>query len=126
MSYNHPPRGDVNRLSKWAQEYIGNLKREIERQDRHIKEISSNHPDTNVILNTNIGQPDVTLPISASVRFYLGDNREDYTDCIEFHHSRRDNREIEVVAYGGRFSLNPASGHSVSLRLDNLWPREGK
>src|SRR6201990_838944 len=84
MSYNHPPRGDVNRLSKWAQEYIGNLKREIERQDRHIKEISSNHPDTNVILNTNIGQPDVTLPISASVRFYLDDKKGKYNRSMYY------------------------------------------
>ena len=119
MSYNlPPPRGDVKRLPKWAQDHIASLTREIERQDEHIAKISNEHPGSNVMLDARVGNPDVTLPPDSTVRLYLGRNREDYHDCIEIHHNRQNSRLIEFRSYGGRLHILPHAGNSFSIMTE--------
>lgn len=122
MSYNvHPPRGDVKRLPKWAQEHIDSLGREIERQDNHIADISSTHPGSNVVLDTKSGRPDVSLPPDSTVRFYLGEGREDHRDLIEVHHNRQDLKALEVSSYGGPMNITPRVSNGISLRIQDKW-----
>ncbi len=110
------PRGDVTRLPKWAQQYIANLERQIEDQGAHIEDISSPHPESNVILQGGIEYPDVTLPNDSNVYFYFGDPpRERLFDMIEIHHNH-DERTLSVTSYGrGYLNINPQASNAIRL-----------
>lgn len=117
MSYNHPPKGDLQRLPKWAQEYIRGLKLEISNQDRYIKELTSEYPGSNLVLNANIGRPDKTLPPDSTIRFHVGTDRES-EDSFEVHHNRRTKTGIEVRSYSmGPMLISPRSGNSIYLEV---------
>lgn len=110
------PKGDVSKLTKWAQEYIRNLERTIEEQAAHIKAISNPHPDSNVILQGGIEYPDVTLPNDSHVYFYFGDPpREKLFDMIEIRHNHGE-RTLSVTSYGrGYLNVSPQSGNAVRI-----------
>lgn len=118
MSYIHTPRGDVKRLPKWAQEYIDGLQREITRQDKHIKEISSGHPGSNVVLDPiGYAQPEVTLPPDSVIRFYLSKERNGYNGLLEVHVNRQDPSRVEVRSGGGPLSIIPHVSNAVTIGI---------
>lgn len=124
------PRGDITRLPKWAQEHIADLTQSMQRMHEHLTSVSNPHPGSNLSLSEKRGYPAVTLPPSATIQFYLGTGREDYTDLIEVHHNRRraglDTSSLEVTGYGGSLLVLPRVSNGVNLRIDerikNLCP----
>lgn len=118
MSYDIPPRGDVKRLPKWAQEYIGDLRREIERQDEHIESVSTAHPESNVRLSTQYGRPDVGLPPDSQVDFYLCAPADKRRNSIQVRHYRSSgSNELDVSAYYGSLIVMPWAANVVRLRV---------
>ena len=119
------PKGDIQRLPKWAQEHIQNLNQHVNFVERELKRVSSQHPGSNVMLDGKIGLPAVSLPPNATIQFYMGEDREDYRDLIEIHHNRNDasgraGTSLEVTGYGGRVTILPRHANSIALRLENL------
>jgi len=116
------PRGSVERLPKWAIEYIGSLKMALDQVHKELDRVSKAHPGSNLMLDGKVGYPAVSLPDSATVQFYLGKDREDYRDLIEVHHNRnqasgRDRVSLEVTAYGGQLCVLPRVSNGIALML---------
>ena len=111
------PKGDVKKLPKWAQDYITDLKREVEVTDREYNRVSNQHPGSNLKLDGKVGYPAVDLPPDSSVQFYMGDNRDDYHDLFEIRHNQNDNNALEVYGYGGAVVITPTSSNHVQLTL---------
>jgi hypothetical protein len=118
VSYDRPPRGDVKRLPKWAQEYIGNLRNEIERQDLHIESISSVHPDSNIVIAGYSIRPDVTLLPNSEVCFYLGAPADKRRNSISVRHHRSSGENVlDVSSYYGSLIVMPWATNVVRLRV---------
>jgi hypothetical protein len=112
----------VRKLPKWAQEYIEDLKRDLERTQDQVTLVSAQHPGSNLMLDGKRGYPAVSLPDSATVQFYLGKEREDFNNLIEVHHNRntasgRERTSLEVTAYGGQLLVMPRVSNGIALML---------
>ena len=112
------PKGDVSKLSKWAQQYIANLERRIRELEDYVKEISSEYPNSNVMLQGGVTHPDVGLPNDSCVYFYLDDgegNRERLFNMIEVHHNHGE-QTLSITSYGrGYLNVSPQSGNAIRI-----------
>ena len=115
------PYGDVTKLSKWAQRYIGELNDRISALESSLKAASHEHPGSNVVLRGyNHTDPDVTLPPDSIVYFYVGEgNRNRLTNMVEIHHDHQNPDRLRIASYGSRgVRLVLSSSNSFYLELE--------
>lgn len=120
MADYYAPEGDVNKLAKWAQRYIEKLVRRIEDLERSVKQLSSEHPDTNVVIKgREHTDPDVTLPRDSIVYFYLGNEnaRDKLIHMVEVRHT--ENGKLYIGNYGSRgIIIRPSASNSFYIELE--------
>lgn len=103
--------GDRSKLPKWAQRYIESLEREINQQDDHIRDISSQHPGSGVYIR-QYTRPDHTLPANTRIRFDVPGPRgtEGY---VEVHSDRG---RVEVRG-SEALIIRPNASNSASVTV---------
>jgi hypothetical protein len=80
--------------------------------------VSAGHPGSNVVLDSGIGHPEMTLAKDSLIRFYLGTGRDALHDVIEVNHDRRDNRILHVRGNGnGPLLVIPWATNSIRLMI---------
>jgi hypothetical protein len=111
------PDGDVDRLPKWAQTYIRELKGEKARLEEKLAErdayIAEQHPDSNVTLNRGIDY-ERPLPRNAHVSFNFGG---DWDNAIEVRHADEKWRPSQLYVTGlrGSIAVYPQSGNAFYI-----------
>lgn len=81
---------DLTKLPKWAQSLVSNLTERAEKAEAQLAHTYARPgDDTNVVLRTRFGHPDINLPNGAVVRFSLErgnvDVRVDASGALEVH-----------------------------------------
>lgn len=96
-----------DRLPPWAKQRIHQLEDNVSRQQARIEEISSPHPDTNVLVNGWDIYPDFTLPPDSQIEFVMGTDSADenkWRDKISVGHVRS-NKGRDILRIQGDKSL---------------------
>ena len=109
---------DMSKLPQWVQAEIVLRDRRIASLEKHIGEMSSEHPESRVKVAPRIPpyQGAHDLPDGSEVEFYLGDSRERYHQMISAKVRRG---AVEIMAHGWkareRLAVSPRSGNVVGI-----------
>jgi hypothetical protein len=109
-------KGDITSLSVWAQKEIQKRDNKIAILERHVGEMTSQHPNTNVKVHNWLTGPDKDLPPDSSIDFYLAENREKYDRTINVQPVRYSCNMLQITASSfGRYHMviEPASSNRV-------------
>jgi hypothetical protein len=119
VNYATDPAPDLSKYPKWLQDYVADMRRDLERKERRIKALSSQHPGSNVVMNGRMGEPDATLPPDSHIFFYAGKGRDLLTNMIEVRHDHQsDNERLYIASYGSRgVVIRPSASNSFYLEL---------
>lgn len=114
--------GDISRLPKWAQNKIENLEREVCRLKILAEETATSYEGSNVKVS-RFGPAingrydwDWGLPKDSHIDFYLTEKPEKFRNMVSariLHPLGRKNGVIEIVAQGGKLTIEPRSGNLV-------------
>lgn len=110
--------GRMQRLPKWAQEYIQSLERRLRETERHVQELAEAQPVSRVFQILRHGYSD-----NKEIRRYLDHDTGVIYTMAQPGHPR--NREVEVtfrhagdfieVHAGASISIRPWSGNMVRI-----------
>lgn len=119
-SYTTDPAPDLSKQPKWLQTYVEDMRRDLVRKEKRIKELSELHPGSNVVMGGRQGEPDITLPPNSRIFMYAGEGRDLLTDMIEIRHDHNSNGErIYIAAYGSTgLRIRPSASNSFYLEMD--------
>jgi hypothetical protein len=108
-------KGDISKLPVWAQQEIENRDRKIASLQHHVEELSTQHPDTNVKIDTLLHLPDVGLPKNSYIDFYLSSTQKKYQSTVSVHIDSKDSSRLVLMgnAFQGRLSIQPSSSNVV-------------
>ena len=109
---------DVSRLPKWAQSRIATLENEVKNLRAHVEEISADHEGTNVVIDQHHVYPDVGLPESSQILFYLGKGRDRWRDAVEIRIPRGNPERLEIRGPDSGLRIIPSSYNGVRIELD--------
>jgi hypothetical protein len=113
-----PPQEKLDRIPRYAYEYIEFLERQHAADIKYIAEITVDDNTSNVKVDGHSMRPDRPLPKNSGVDFYLGKSREKYRDMINVRHKRTSPDELEISSSGaGRLSVSPQSGNVIRVFL---------
>jgi hypothetical protein len=110
-NYATDPAPDLSKQPKWLQNYV---------DDKRIKELSEQHPGSNVVMGGRIGEPDATLPPDSRIFFYAGEGRDMLTNMVEIRFDHQSDKErLYIGSYGMRgVRIIPSASNSFYLELD--------
>lgn len=119
---------DLSKLPKWAQDKINILESTLRSVKEEMEQSTKPESTRLVVWGMTIdgGLPDGErgLPEYATVRFYLGDERDsayiDFKLIDDESSRRRAKRHVRVVGHAfvsGRLQVLPSSGNSIDLEI---------
>jgi hypothetical protein len=118
-NYSTDPSPDFSKQSKWVQNYISDMQRDLARAEKRIKDLSEQHPGSNVVMRGRMGEPDITLPPDSNIFFYAGEGRDMLTDMVEVRHDKgRNGERLYIASYGARgvrIRLNASNSFYLEL-----------
>jgi hypothetical protein len=119
-NYATDPAPDLSKQPKWLQNYVDDMRRDLVRKDKRIKELSEQHPGSNVVMGGRIGEPDATLPPDSRIFFYAGEGRDMLTNMVEIRFDHQSDKErLYIGSYGMRgVRIIPSASNSFYLELD--------
>lgn len=118
LSNSKPTAEDLARLPKWVQNHIRDLEREVESQAAAIRELTSEFPFSNVMVDGGSRYGDRTLPPNSKVEFYLTTPRVKYSNVLSVHHAGQYRPgEIEVSCATGQIAVLPQVSNLVRLKI---------
>jgi hypothetical protein len=117
-NYATDPPPDLSKEPKWLQNYFEDMRRDLVRKDKKIKDLSELHPGSNVVMGGRLGEPDTTLPPDSRIFFYAGEGRDMLTDMIEVRFDHQDGQRLYIASYGSRgVRIVPSASNSFYLEL---------
>lgn len=118
-NYATDPAPDLSKQPKWLQTYVEDMRRDLASKEKRIKELSEEHPGSNVVMSGRMGEPDITLPPDSRIFLYAGEGRDLLTNMIEIHHDHeKDSERIYIASYGSRgLRIMPNATNSFYLEM---------
>lgn len=115
----------MDRLPKWAQEYISNLLNTLEKANNTIDQLNAEKeaefPNSNVKVSAlGIGSryKDRPLPPDSEIDFYMNGSVQKYDDTIIIRHDRNDSNILYICSYGGEgLSVIPRASNAINIRI---------
>jgi hypothetical protein len=99
-----------DRLPVWAQNRIRRLENDVVSMSNKIEELSTTHPDTNVVINGFVRDPDYELPKDSQIDFVMEKpTPNSWRNRISVGHERRN---------GGRDALRIQGDMPLILKMN--------
>ena len=117
-----PASGDerFDKLPKWIRDSVTLLEGRYKDVCARLKEYETVAEAATPIRIVGYGQPDTALPDQSTIRFQIGQHREEYIEvCFEYESTRNPEKPTGAsVRSGGRIYIEPQASNVVVVKCE--------